>query len=172
MQPLLICKNFCRWQYRENDWQQNRDDKHVHRHVNGREPAPQPGLAEEKIPELPPPRQIERINGRKVIGLGVQNHHQGQIQRIGHAQEAERRSRPAEEQPQNASHPQRRHQRTEDEHLVQHKREGAHTNVLAVNLIVVQQLERRPVVVHLPKQIRQNQHDQERKADREPFRSE
>jgi hypothetical protein len=25
MQPLLICKNFCRWQYGENDWQQNRD---------------------------------------------------------------------------------------------------------------------------------------------------
>ena len=68
----------------------------------------------------------------KVIVLGVQNHHQGQIQQIGHAQEAERLSRPAEEQPQNASHPQRCHQRTEGEHLIQHNR--AHTNVLAVNL--------------------------------------
>jgi hypothetical protein len=95
----------------------------------------------------------------------------GQIQQIGHAQEAERLSRPAEEQPQNASYPQRRHQRTENEHLLQHKRERAHTNVLAVSLIVVQQFERWPVVVHLPQQIGQNQHDQERKADREPFRS-
>ena len=131
----------------ENDWQHSRYEKHVHRHVNGREPAPQPGLAEEKIPGGRPRGKIERINRGKVIVLGVQNHHQGQIQQIGHAQEAERLSRPAEEQPQNASHPQRRHQRTEDDHLVQHKREGAHTNVLAVNLIVVQQLERCPVVV-------------------------